>query len=85
MCFWFRPPSLRGKEESLDYSERLAKVGFLPPTTGLWLTQLREQMQLVYLRHLLALGGMACPFTGLLLLRWGCELEKTNLSSLLWG
>nr|KAF6373354.1 cysteine sulfinic acid decarboxylase [Pipistrellus kuhlii] len=26
VCFWFVPPSLRGKQESLDYSERLAKV-----------------------------------------------------------
>ncbi|XP_024900995.1 cysteine sulfinic acid decarboxylase isoform X1 [Pteropus alecto] len=26
VCFWFVPPSLRGKQESPDYSERLAKV-----------------------------------------------------------
>ncbi|XP_066225737.1 cysteine sulfinic acid decarboxylase isoform X2 [Saccopteryx leptura] len=26
VCFWFVPPSLRDKQESLDYSERLAKV-----------------------------------------------------------
>lgn len=30
VCFWFVPPSLRGKKESPDYSERLSKVGFLP-------------------------------------------------------
>ncbi|XP_058164130.1 cysteine sulfinic acid decarboxylase isoform X2 [Dasypus novemcinctus] len=26
VCFWFVPPSLKGKQESPDYSERLAKV-----------------------------------------------------------
>ncbi|XP_077932147.1 cysteine sulfinic acid decarboxylase isoform X2 [Halichoerus grypus] len=26
VCFWFVPPSLRGKQDSPDYSERLAKV-----------------------------------------------------------
>ncbi|KAF6118164.1 cysteine sulfinic acid decarboxylase [Phyllostomus discolor] len=26
VCFWFLPPSLRGEQKSLDYSERLAKV-----------------------------------------------------------
>ncbi|XP_075407742.1 cysteine sulfinic acid decarboxylase isoform X1 [Tenrec ecaudatus] len=26
VCFWFVPPSLRGKQESPDYGERLAKV-----------------------------------------------------------
>lgn len=26
VCFWFVPPSLRGQQESPDYSERLAKV-----------------------------------------------------------
>ncbi|KAM9672976.1 cysteine sulfinic acid decarboxylase isoform 2-T7 [Trichechus inunguis] len=26
VCFWFVPPSLRGKQESPDYSEKLAKV-----------------------------------------------------------
>ncbi|KAM5332673.1 cysteine sulfinic acid decarboxylase isoform 2-T8 [Glossophaga mutica] len=26
VCFWFLPPSFRGKQKSLDYSERLAKV-----------------------------------------------------------
>ncbi|XP_025786236.1 cysteine sulfinic acid decarboxylase [Puma concolor] len=26
VCFWFVPPSLRGKQENPDYSERLAKV-----------------------------------------------------------
>ncbi|XP_060268526.1 cysteine sulfinic acid decarboxylase isoform X2 [Ovis aries] len=26
VCFWFVPPSLRGKKESPDYSERLSKV-----------------------------------------------------------
>ncbi|KAB1269520.1 Cysteine sulfinic acid decarboxylase [Camelus dromedarius] len=31
VCFWFVPPSLRGKKGSPDYSERLAKVGFLLP------------------------------------------------------
>ncbi|KAF6118165.1 cysteine sulfinic acid decarboxylase [Phyllostomus discolor] len=25
VCFWFLPPSLRGEQKSLDYSERLAK------------------------------------------------------------
>ena len=26
VCFWFVPPSLRGKKESPDYSKRLSKV-----------------------------------------------------------
>lgn len=26
LCFWYKPPSLRGKEQSEDYEERLAKV-----------------------------------------------------------
>lgn len=26
MCFWFVPPSLRGKKESPDYSQRLSQV-----------------------------------------------------------
>lgn len=26
VCFWFVPPSLRGKQESLDYSQKLSQV-----------------------------------------------------------
>lgn len=29
VCFWFVPPSLRGKQDSPDYHERLSKVGVL--------------------------------------------------------
>lgn len=34
VCFWFVPPSLRGKQGSPDYAERLAKVGSLVPLIG---------------------------------------------------
>lgn len=28
VCFWFVPPSMRGKERSADYQDKLAKVSF---------------------------------------------------------
>lgn len=37
VCFWFVPPSLRGKKGSPDYNERLAKVGSLFPALMNWL------------------------------------------------
>lgn len=30
VCFWYIPPSLRGKENSPDYKEKLAKVDATP-------------------------------------------------------
>lgn len=30
VCFWFIPPSMRGKEENADYWGKLAKVSFSP-------------------------------------------------------
>lgn len=57
VCFWFVPPSLRGKQESPDYSERLAKVGFF--SSWLCLTQFGELMQLVRFCPLLTVSGMA--------------------------
>lgn len=58
MCFWFVPPSLRGKQESPYYSERLAEVGCL----RLWLTQFQELTQLVRFCPLLAMSGTGGPF-----------------------
>lgn len=60
MCFWFVPPSLRGRKEDPDYSERLSKVGFLPALVN----------QLVRFRPLLAVSGMAATFATLALM-WG--------------
>lgn len=34
VCFWFIPPSLRGKEGTEDYQEKLAKVDMLCPSTA---------------------------------------------------
>lgn len=64
VCFWFVPPSLRGKQESPDYTEKLAKVGFLFPAL---VNQFQELMQLVCFCPLLAVSGMAVLFAGLLL------------------
>lgn len=64
VCFWFVPPSLRGKQESPDYSERLAKVGFLFPAL---VNHFQELMQLVCFYPLLAVNGMAVPFACLAL------------------
>lgn len=64
VCFWFVPPSLRGKQESPDYSERLAKVGFLFPAL---VNQFQELMQLVCFYPLLAVSGTAVLFADLLL------------------
>lgn len=80
MCFWFVPPSLRGKQESLDYSERLAKVGFLPGA----LVNLVEQMDAAGV----FLPPAGCGWHGRSLVWFpapelGTELENTNLSSFL--
>ncbi|MBZ3872741.1 Cysteine sulfinic acid decarboxylase [Sciurus carolinensis] len=77
VCFWFVPPSLRGKQASPDYSERLSQVGFL----WLWVTQVRELMQLVRFCPLLPIPDMSGPGTSLLLLMGVRQLEdNTNLS-----
>lgn len=64
VCFWFVPPSLRGKQESPDYSERLAKVGFLFPAL---VNHFQELMQLVCFYPLQSVNGMAVPFACLAL------------------
>lgn len=63
VCFWFVPPSLRGKQETPDYSERLAKVGCLflalvSPVEGM-------VMHLMCFCPLLAVSGTAGPFSSL--------------------
>lgn len=37
VCFWFIPPSLRGKEGNADYQKKMANVSFCVPLVKLWL------------------------------------------------